>query len=787
MKNILFLSNFNNYYNRHIKTVDTLEEYFTDNDYILKECVNFTPGDGVTSQITTNWDLDWLADYMVVLNDANEVVSRWFVLSAVRTLNNQYTLNVRRDVIVDFYKEVIEAPVFVQKANLLSANPLIYNSEALTYNQIKKSEILLKDVSKIPWIVGYVQKGHTPQKVEYIPVRGEEVINIGTLPFELEDTNDPSKGGKFTVADPLQIKMLVRQYWPFGQARYNMVQSYNYTNQQILGGSIEQIFTSKPEALTSGPISPRATRIEAREYWSFVWSLWLNTKKNDLLLGLESLFDGEGLSYLTQQEQQEILNLNGKVVYSSIVDKYYKLNIGTSSPIPILKTIDISSVKINHVSLHSLFSNIRNIAVSNSKPEWNARAGVAAAGFEISYSYRNTNIILQEVPRGDEMVIDTQVGHNVLLDAPYDMFALPFTPDNLTLATMWGKQLGSELYDLQILPYCPARHMLDENGVNLTLGTLDKDYTPIVQDSDTVSYVLWPLQSSEKFTIQQDIPAPLTPEEIKVVNECEFVRLNSPNYNGSFDFNVAKNEGVDYFNVSFTYRPFSPYIQVAPNFKGLYGSDFGDTRGLICNGDFSVATISEAWTEYQIQNKNFQNIFDTQISTMDHQHRLSMISSGVSSGLQAAGIGMGAGFLTNKGIGAVAGAASAAGGIVDLAVGNSIYQKNKQGQIDIFNFNLGNIQARPDTLKKVSSYNINNKYFPFLEFFSATDEEKEVLKKKIEFEGMTVMSIGKISDFLEVRPGFNFFKGQLLQGTNIASNFRIVDAISVELEKGVYI
>ena len=47
------------------------------------------------------------------------------------------------------------------------------------------------------------------------------------------------------------------------------------------------------------------------------------------------------------------------------------------------------------------------------------------------------------------------------------------------------------------------------------------------------------------------------------------------------------NQGIDSFDIECTYKPYNPYIHISPNYKGLYGKDFDDIRGLICGGDFS--------------------------------------------------------------------------------------------------------------------------------------------------------------------------------------------------------
>lgn len=376
------------------------------------------------------------------------------------------------------------------------------------------------------------------------------------------------------------------------------------------------------------------------------------------------------------------------------------------------------------------------------------------------------------------------------------MFVLPFGENediNLNLATQIGIKLGKSCYDIQILPYCPLRDLMTSEGVDITLGRAEINYTPITRQLDeeteeTVGYLYFASASSGQFIINYNIPAPLNALDMKIANECDMYRLCSPNYNGAYEFSAAKNRGVDYFIVSYTYKPYSPYIQVSPSFKGLYGRDFTDGRGLICNGDFSIAMISEAWVSYQNNNKNYENIFNAQIKTMDANNQLNLVSQGITSTLGAAATGVTVGALGGGVAGGIAaGVGSLAGGAADLAIGQSIYQNNRQLQKDLYNYNLQNIQARPDTLNKISAYNINNNYFPFIEYYTATEEEKQALRNKIKYEGMTVMTIGRIQDYLGAVENFNYFKGQLIQTGDISEDYHIIDAIAVELERGIYL
>lgn len=64
-------------------------------------------------------------------------------------------MTLRRDLLADYYYELIDAPCFIEKATLNSDNPLIFNREDFTVNQIKTSETMLKDETDCAWIACY--------------------------------------------------------------------------------------------------------------------------------------------------------------------------------------------------------------------------------------------------------------------------------------------------------------------------------------------------------------------------------------------------------------------------------------------------------------------------------------------------------------------------------------------------------------------------------------------------------------------------------------------------------
>ena len=154
----LYLYSYNNYYNRRLKKEDTLEAYGTPIFIETSTNLNFNPNDGVNTEDTAGRygnPYDGKADYAIYSEDNTTITSRWFIIEQTRKLKGQYNVIFRRDLLADFKDEIYNSDAFIEKATLTENNPLIFNDEAMTVNQIKTSETLLKDETQCPWIVGY--------------------------------------------------------------------------------------------------------------------------------------------------------------------------------------------------------------------------------------------------------------------------------------------------------------------------------------------------------------------------------------------------------------------------------------------------------------------------------------------------------------------------------------------------------------------------------------------------------------------------------------------------------
>jgi hypothetical protein len=108
--------------------------------------------------------------------------------------------------------------------------------------------------------------------------------------------------------------------------------------------------------------------------------------------------------------------------------------------------------------------------------------------------------------------------------------------------------------------------------------------------------------------------------------------------------------------------------------------------------------------------------------------------------------------------------------------------------IDMYNYQLGNIKALPQSLTKGDPITFNNKVWPIIEEFSCTEVEKQLLKDKIKYNGMTIMAIGNLENYSKSNDFDNVYvKGQLIRLTDVHDDFHIIDAIYQEVDKGFYI
>lgn len=807
----LYLLPYLNYYNRNIIKYKDVGDYLADfGDIDTLSGVNFIPNDGIrTTQIVnytsgSDWSIsaakgEIAPGYVLVVNEYDEIVSRWWVIESQLVRNGQARLSLLRDVIADYYESIVETPSFIKKGYISYIyDNAIYNNEDMTFNQIKTSETPIKDASATGWYIGYMADtvGGESSKVSISKVSQKLIGSYTSMeqyPYnQYQETPFIGDYNSFTT---------VVNYTPY------MEQGWDENGNPKLPTHNATAALSAPYGAVYSTTS-QGYRISATG--SGLHSVLASVSRQVKNIGV----DWTNLSYAYTNVHHgtaldDFLAQDGK--YVEINDLTYRIRINKRENNTQYLGLDNNSpyaAKVKQV-------------INNANAEWTSpvidTSSIVGTLCGIEYSYYSYTIELIKMTDAD-ITYTIPVNRNHCIDAPYDIIAIP--AGKITLYTAGPYficspslarsivdkliiKLDKQGYDWQYLPYCPFDDDLfspdgDSGYARLdTTALKENEYTIIGSATDASTIALYPSHANftkiiakYPITVSKDDPI-----EFKVENECDMYRLCSPNYNGQFEFSAAKNGGVISWQIACSYKPFNPYIRVAPTFSRLYGFSFDDARGLICGGDFSLPQTRSDWEAYELSNKNYQVMFDRQIENMEVNNAVqrklerwnvatSALTTGITAGM-AGGMMGGAGAGIGAGIGA--GAISTIAGIADIQLNEKLRAEAMDFAKDQFGYQLQNIKAMPHSLTKVGAATEDYKIWPFVEYYTCGDIEKQALREKLVWNGMTIGRIGKIEDFINTGAEKSFIQATPIQidGTKVSS--AILDVIKAELQTGVYI
>ena len=809
MKTVYLLYKFNAYRNRQIKRYETVAEYITAAyDY---DCPpnqkNFAYNDGVntTMQIKQDPGAKYSPDYCLIIDKDGNIESRWYVVESDKLMDTSYNLRLHRDLVADNFNEILNAPAFIEKATVNPADPYIFNQEQITVNQIKTSEKLLKDTSKTAWIVGYMAKDavNASTHIQFGPKRvpdyafNDEAGFLSGFPSALRNSikfSNVDPGSSLPTAPGTKLKQAknysVRVGWLNNDAlfglKYNILKfNWKPAGQiDILGNYVG--YTSSAAAQDAYPAIqayPFHKAITISNNWANDCCNALNAYKSAMATEIQSR---SAMSF-----ESPFALYDDKIF--RIGTKYYRTSI-VSDPATFNQAATMNTSETNGV--------ITSLKTLN----WDQVYEGALPTVEVGYQAWDQYLLFEDITSG-QYTFDLTGNEYELNKDPYKMFAIPYSKDGviqvgypapfnmdgelglLIANAMSSKYSGAgSLYDIQLLPYCPIPTYI-RGDHQLLIPPVADEYT-IIKDgnSNNAGIIYWCTENTFSFDISEEIIV----DNVKLESITDKHRLSSPNWNGQFEFNAAKNGGVNKFNVDCTYKPFTPYIHVNPNFGRLYGEDFDDARGLICSGDFSLPQIRDEWQTYELQNKNYQNQFDRQIENLELTQDVALkkqrigaavgaVSGAVSGAMTGAMVGNVPGAIVG---GLVGGAASAAGAIADDYYTRLLNNETIDYSQDQFRMRNENIQALPDTLKQVGALTANNKLFPVLEYYTCTEEEKTAIALKLQYNGMTVERIGTIAEFIQQEE--TYIKAKLIR-LNLEEDNHYLEALAQELNKGVFI
>ena len=790
--------------------------------------INFIANDGIRTEQIINYpqnmprycDGTAAPSYLLVSEEnSNVVLSRWWVIGSQLQRNGQARLSLLRDVLADFRDEILAKPMFIKKGWINSVNdPAVLNDEDMTFNQIKKEELPIKDKSGAAWYVGYLSKDLKEDKT--ITATSPNIVSSGSYdnkdqyPYVVYDASNPYISEdysdfivNFYTQDPdlFSTTSYVQGWDRNGNAKTPWAQNGYSTNDKV-----NSMFAYGVLAKSGSD----GVKYTGSDYRAAAYHIWSKAQEaGDWVVKARSLTKAHTTSEVASllREQDKIYKLGSS---------YYKVSI---TAYPIKRTIVVQNGDVFARTI---------LGYANSQGGYNINS-INSYAVRISFQTTGYVVSLTQVSNATaDFTIYSNRAH--LNNEAFDMFAIPATACRMIgteaytnpalcrnmvagiIETLPKGKEGALVYDVQLVPYCPfPDHILsDDSGEGINLSKIPntdgiKNYQTIRIGSEDIYGLILFASSNEfrKTVFTNPIAVPQTNSlDFKVSAQTKKYRLVSPNYNGQFEFSAEKNNGVQGWNVDFTYKPYQPYIRVAPIFGRLYGQDFGDARGLICGGDFSITQTNDAWEQYQLNNKNYQAIFDRQITNMEVNNsvqrqleRVNMLTGTLSGGITAgmAG-GMVGGGLVGLGVGMAGGVLSGIGGIADLKLNEMLRSEAIDYAKDQFGYQLQQIQALPYSLNKVGVQNVNYKYFPFVEIYESTPEEITALTNKIQWNGMTIMRIGTIADhlkntedsigtFIQAKPlriSYYAATDEVADGIDSATHF--LDVIAAELEQGVY-
>lgn len=727
------------------------------------ENVNFNPADGVSTNhiiLINDNQLDSV-NYLVVYAENPEedyLSTAWYIVDSHRISGGKYQLELRRDLLREYIGLLNSATLFVRKGYCTENNSAIYNSEGITFNQVKESEELLKDRTKTAWIVGYIPNNLATDALPNPTFNTLPINNISTI----------------SSMDALPYASLDKIIYIKNMSGLGVNVRYKNTRQRIqLNGdyALKEFYLGN----VANSKAYAGTIKQTTDFIKFSDFMVEDTKSlNDYYASeIYSTFKGTDAHSL---QFNDLLNReNGKIYLETNSNKYYRVNIFETS-----ETVYFGGELKNN----SLATQVYNYTASKTdyiiSEEFDVSKPIGYGAVEIlRYRYTLEEVFVSGTFKFDASESKFTDDSVSVKGQPYKAFAFPvgsfrikkgssIVENNYDVVqaflSHWTKD-NARIYDLQILPYCPFQTLIsnDANGPFVEISS--SEHCIELKDNSNDSVVargLWIKDSSFSFTIDNSHYVSNIKEEIA----CDMYRICSPHYETQFEFNAGNTRGWNGIKVECTYKPQQPYIHILPNYKigSLFGfSQFADARGLVSSCSYSLPIVSNAWETYQRTNSTYQLMFDREIDNFEYNRNLTRLKEVLGG---TAGVFGGTIAGAKKGpAGAFAGGVTALGGSIATAVINELGKSEELSfKQDQFAYNLRNIQAQPQTLTKVSALDINNRLFPIIEHYTCTEDEKVYFRHFIEYNGYTINQIGNLESYIKPARGeFTFVQCDIIK------------------------
>lgn len=331
-----------------------------------------------------------------------------------------------------------------------------------------------------------------------------------------------------------------------------------------------------------------------------------------------------------------------------------------------------------------------------------------------------------------------------------------------------GANVG-RIIDIQYLPFSVATQTSENIKINNT---------------NMIAQFL----SNDDYTYYTNLP-----DLTNINKETDTIKIVSPSRASQFLFRPYDNDGNMEFTTKITLKPYASIIYIRPSTKGLLINDWDDKDCLIINEDFSLTNVTNAWTQYIYNNKNYSNIFEREIQGREFertwerrieqaQRKADEWSARNISSQKARTYTGNLPIVSN-----VAGAFGA--GIIDETYmqmaqldrqyNEAVYQEGMSLSRDMFEYQMENIQSQPNIPSKITTIDVKFLDGVYLEFYSTNDTELLAIQNYYRYNGNRIDAYGTFSNYW----GW-FVKGKIIISDNYTQPE--IDEINRRLDMGIF-
>lgn len=799
--------------------------------------VAFNHGDFVNCECVTKPSVPVLnkqPNYMIVYNGTT-IESRYYVLS-YQYMDGEpaenfgtYRATFIRDVVVDF-KSNVGSGIFKCRRGQLNRtqwSPVLVQPEGISLNKVKKAQLPIKSWDgDAQWLTIFydLTADATVRKITFDWSRN---INPDYTLAQMQSSFS-SKGWSLSATGGT---------WQYQRNYTNIRKRIRLDDSRSTGIWAEYTIDISPYG-TTVTLTNESDNINGKGGSSDVCGI---TALRNYVAGLN--FDA------TRNLTVSNFNYDNSGNYNSLRNQYDKALISMSNGLArssFTQSNFSSSQQVTSqidANLNSMLTgNIKLMGSSNRATVFSS-LGIAA----VSLEGQQFSVSFGSVPATGEM----ELPGGIALDNMYlGCITIPFG-DNITLteggttyeissdsiksmATSGWTHTGSAIKDIQILPYCPNsvlnglfNNSASSNNIKITnLESYLKVPIKVTSTNQILYYGVICSVASSSYRYNVDLSSYFG-TDIKMDSITKSIRLCNHNHKQFFEFNPTLNNGITAISFEVTLKPFNTLYRICPvfNTEGLYGGNYSDGRGLIWEGGFSMAQVTDAWTEWALNNSTYKEVFDREVKsleisqdaarqkeTLSYQTAYKNAQTNIEATKTKAGIGgalgilgavgsFGAGNMGGGLLGLAGAAGSIGGGVASINAQEEVAERNlqtaKQSQAlndtlraealsykqDMFNLNIQAIEAAPGGIATSTEYSIINYYKAYIEVYDCTTPEKTYIDYILQYNGMKIDQIGSIKQWLI---GDNsYIEGSLLfcEGlTPVISN-----AINAELSAGIYV